>query len=534
MNVSQYWLKTLIKGAVLAGLILSVDLAFADDIKIGLRANRGIEKGLAKWQPTVDYLNSQLPGHTFVLLPYEGIDDLNAAAGRGEFDFVLTNPSSYTEMEMEFGAARILTLLNMRQNIPLNRFGSVIFTRNDHVNIKSIKDLKGKKFMAVSEGGFGGWRVAWGELKTKYNIDPYKDFSSLSFSGGVQEKIVFSVRDGLVDAGVVRTDMLERMAADGEIDLKTFRVLGERKTEGFPFKHSTQLYPEWPLATFPNVSDQLANDVASVLMKIKPEDNAAIKGKYAGWTVSLNYQSVHELLKALKVGPYEDFGLVSVSEAIRQHWVWVLSTFVASSLAFLSLFSAYWSIRKRKKLEDKIKHMASHDTLTNIPNRILLMDRLNQAIDRSRRNETRVGVLFLDLNNFKPINDGMGHLVGDQILKKLAERMVSCLRKTDTVARFGGDEFVIVIADVNDISEITSVAEIVDSLLAKPIDAGDEEVVLGASIGIALYPYDAETAEGLIDIADEAMYVAKKKSKTSLVDDTEIHFNHARLNGVGG
>ena len=530
MFKSQYWLKVLVHCLVAVVLVMPFDFAFAEEVKIGLRANRGLEKGLAKWQPTVDYLNKRLPAYTFILDPYEGIEELNAAAGRGEFDFVLTNPSSYTEMEMNYGAARILTLLNKRQNLALNRFGSVIFTRKNQPSIQRIEDLKGKRFMAVSEGGFGGWRVAWGELKTNYGIDPYKDFASLTFSGGVQEKIVFAVRDGLVDAGVVRTDMLERMAADGQIEINNYRVLGERQTEGYPFKHSTFLYPEWPLAKFPSASDQLANEVASALMSISREDPAAIAGKYVGWTVPLNYQSVHKLLRELKVGPYKDFGTVSIAEAVRQHWQWVGIIVAALTVAFFALFGAYWNVLRRKKLEDEIKHMASHDSLTDIPNRALLMDRLDQAIARARRNSKHVGVLFLDLNNFKPINDNMGHLAGDQILKKISSRLVSCLRETDTVARFGGDEFVIIIADVEQDNEVTHMTKVVNSLLVKPIIVENTEVALGASIGVSMYPYDARTPEALIAVADDAMYVAKKKCKASLLVSENIHFHDARLN----
>ncbi len=249
-------------------------------------------------------------------------------------------------------------------------------------------------------------------------------------------------------------------------------------------------------------------------MDIEPEHPAAIAGKYVGWTVPLSYNSVHELLKSLKVGPYINFGQVTLIEAIRQHWIWALSLIVTLALAFLALLIAFWSMRKRKKLEDELKRMANNDMLTNIPNRTVLMDRLGQALARAKRNTTKVAVLFLDLNNFKPINDTMGHSVGDQILKKVALRMVSCLRETDTVARYGGDEFVIVMADVNHISEVTTMAQKVDSLLIEPIDLGTSEASIGASIGIALYPHDAVTPEELINVADEAMYVAKKNQKS--------------------
>jgi len=123
--------------------------------------------------------------------------------------------------------------------------------------------------------------------------------------------------------------------------------------------------------------------------------------------------------------------------------------------------------------------------------------------------------LFIDLNNFKPINDKFGHLVGDKILKKIADRMVSCLRETDTASRYGGDEFVIVMPDVKHIDQVTTMAEKVNSLLLKPINLGTEETSLGGSIGVALYPYDSNKCEALIHIADEAMYVAKKEGKAA-------------------
>ncbi len=511
--IVSHQMKKFVTCLVLTLIVFDVGSVFADVIKIGLRANRGIEKGIKKWQPTADYLSNRISEHKFVLLPHESIKELSDAASRGEFDFVLTNPSSYVEMEIKFGAARILTLLNNRQNIPLNRFGSVIFTRDDRADIQTANDLKGKKFMAVGERGFGGWRVAWGELKSNYNIDPHLDFATLTFSGGVQEKIVFAVQSGQSDAGVVRTDMLERMAIDGQIDLDDFRVLGERKTEGFPFKHSSRLYPEWPLAKFPHISDKLANKVATELMDISPNDPAAIAGKYMGWTVPLNYQSVHDLLRDLRVGPYENFGHITITEAILQHWKWVLSIGFTLTLAFFALFIAFLNAQKRKKLEDRVKHMAGHDMLTNIPNRALLMDRLLQALARAHRNKTRVAVLFLDLDNFKPVNDTMGHMVGDQILTQMAERMVSCLREADTVARYGGDEFVIVMIDVKTPDDVTQMVQRIDEALLKPINLANKEMSIGASIGISLYPDDAQTSETLLSMADKAMYVEKNSKR---------------------
>ncbi len=175
--------------------------------------------------------------------------------------------------------------------------------------------------------------------------------------------------------------------------------------------------------------------------------------------------------------------------------------------------STYTDITERKQLEDQINHMATHDMLTDIPNRVLLMDRIDLALARARRDKTKVAVLFLDLDNFKPVNDLMGHMAGDQILIRMAERMTSCLRETDTVARFGGDEFAIVMTDVTNTNDVTNMAESLNKVLTEPIKVGGSETSLGASIGISLYPDHAQTSEELLSMADEAMYAVKKKGK---------------------
>ncbi len=181
--------------------------------------------------------------------------------------------------------------------------------------------------------------------------------------------------------------------------------------------------------------------------------------------------------------------------------------------------SIYTDVTERKQLEDTINHMATHDMLTDIPNRVLLMDRLDLAIARASREKTKVAVLFIDLNNFKPVNDTMGHMTGDKVLKEMAKRMVTCLRKTDTVARFGGDEFTIVMTDVKNTEDVTHMAQNIIQELSKSIDLDGNEITLGASIGISIYPDTSDSAEELMFLADKAMYVAKKK------DGKDFHFS---------
>ncbi|NPA40866.1 MAG: EAL domain-containing protein [Aquificae bacterium] len=160
---------------------------------------------------------------------------------------------------------------------------------------------------------------------------------------------------------------------------------------------------------------------------------------------------------------------------------------------------------------EELRKMAYFDPLTGLPNRALLRDRIESAISRAKRNGTKVAILFIDLDYFKTVNDTLGHDVGDYILQQVANRLRSVFRETDTVARFGGDEFVAVIPDVKDVNSVIQIAERVLKVFETPFDAGGEEVFLSASIGITLYPDNGTTATELIKNADMAMYKAKEE-----------------------
>jgi len=150
------------------------------------------------------------------------------------------------------------------------------------------------------------------------------------------------------------------------------------------------------------------------------------------------------------------------------------------------------------------------DPLTQLPNRALLLDRFRQAIVDAKRNSTLVALLFLDLDNFKQINDTLGHAAGDQALKRAAGCLVSAIRAGDTVSRHGGDEFLILLSGVSQPPDAVLVAEKVIATLAVPSQIGNQVLSLTASIGISVYPTDGDDTDTLIDRADAAMYLAKK------------------------
>ena len=173
-------------------------------------------------------------------------------------------------------------------------------------------------------------------------------------------------------------------------------------------------------------------------------------------------------------------------------------------------------ITTRRQAEQRIAYLAHHDALTGLPNRVLLQDRIGQAIAHSHRNATQVAVLFIDLDHFKTINDSLGHQQGDLLLQLVAARIEGCLREIDTVSRLGGDEFVIVIpalSNDDEGSDATTVAVKLLEALSAHFHVHSHDLHIGASIGISIYPNDAETAEILMRNADTAMYQAKERGR---------------------
>ena len=158
--------------------------------------------------------------------------------------------------------------------------------------------------MGVKASAFGGWQVAYKEIMDA-GIDPFADCASIEW-GANHDKVVYAVRDGKADVGTVRTDTLERMADEGSIKLSEFKIINKKEHQGFPFVCSTVLYPEWPFAKVESVSDDVAKEVAGVLLEMESSDKAAKAAKIMGWTEVLDYEVIETLQKSLKVGAYKE------------------------------------------------------------------------------------------------------------------------------------------------------------------------------------------------------------------------------------
>ena len=200
--------------------------------------------------------------------------------------------------------------------------------------------------------------------------------------------------------------------------------------------------------------------------------------------------------------------------------------------SFAGTYGTARDISERKQAQEVINFQAYHDLLTHLPNRALLKDRLNLAITHARRNKRKLAAMFLDLDRFKLVNDTLGHTMGDRLLKAVANRLLSCLRKGDTLSRFGGDEFTLLLPEVRTRDDVVVIAEKILDRLNEAFVIDGHELFVGASIGIAMYPEAGDNGEALIQNADIAMYHVKGRGKNGyqFFSDEMNHQFSSRLN----
>lgn len=193
-----------------------------------------------------------------------------------------------------------------------------------------------------------------------------------------------------------------------------------------------------------------------------------------------------------------------------------INTVFNNNGSVLRRVAMFTDITKNKASEELIWHQANFDSLTGLPNRQMLYAQLSLEIKKASRVKLPLALLLLDLDDFKEVNDTLGHDIGDALLKVTAQRLTSCVRETDTVARLGGDEFIVILSELDDIKSVERVAQVILQKLAEPFELGNEVAYVSASIGITMYPEDGETIETLIKNADQAMYAAKNQGRNRI------------------
>ncbi len=408
--------KALIVFVILIVTLMVVRLVKAQEtiVKIGVLAFRGHDICLKSWQPTARYLSKQIKGYAFKIIPYSH-KELNNAVARSEIDFILTNTGHYVTLETPYGISRIATKRAPSNIAKSNVFGAVIFTRSDRHDLNSLTDLRGKRFMGVKRMGFGGFQMAWHKLKER-NIDPFDDFSQLTFSNFPQDGVAYAVRDGLVDAGTFRTGTLENMAAEGKIKLSDFKTLEPAKHQGFNLQVTTKLYPEWPFAKLKTTREELSQKVAIALLSMPADGIAARAGGYSGWTVPLDYQPVHDLFKELRIPPYAERGKITVSRVINQYGPWL-----ALTLMGLIMMIA-WSMRAEVLVKKRTRELS----LTNkeLANQITERQRAEEIARYRQAELARVA----EMNSMGELASGIAHELNHP-LATIMNYATGCIRR---------------------------------------------------------------------------------------------------------
>lgn len=353
--------RRLCAGFAIAWLLVNAFANAGEDpveLKIGVLAFRGEDDAIERWSPTARYLGERVNGYRFEIVPLS-LDGMSTEVANDRLDFILTNTGNYVVLENAYGISRLATLKVRHLGQEFTQFGAVIFTRAGQEGLNRLEDIAGNSMMAVSRNAFGGFQMAWREL-IDTGIDPFSDLSRLRFIGFPQDDIVHSVIEGRVDVGTVRSGTLERMAADGMIDIGQVKVLGARDSETFPFLHSTRLYPEWPFAKARTTPEKLAQRVAVALLEMEPESEPARQTFVAGWTIPLDYGPVHDLFRELEIGPYANLSRPGLAAIWREYKGWILFslTLVSALLALLFLIVRAEINRREQEHQTQLAHIA--------------------------------------------------------------------------------------------------------------------------------------------------------------------------------
>jgi phosphate/phosphite/phosphonate ABC transporter binding protein len=343
---------------VLLFLIIS-QLNAQSQIKIGILALRGKEICLKNWTPLANYLDSTVKGYDFRIIPLD-FEEVDNAVEQKEINYLFVNPAIYAQLEYLYNINRIATVQMSYDAHLYDIFGGVFFTTTKAGKINTLEDIKGEKVAAVNPRSFGGWLCQWRELK-HHNIDYKKDFDSFKFYG-THDKVVLAVINGKADIGCVRTGILEKMQAEGKINLSDIKIINKQVHKGFFELASTQLYPEWPFAGLSNNPPELSKKIAVSLLsfdKKKVCDRITDSGCF-DWTIPQDYGSVHQCLKDLEIKPYDNANLNFKTFLLKYKLLFILLTVV---LVFSAIFIVFVTKLNKKIRAKNYEIEKSHRTL---------------------------------------------------------------------------------------------------------------------------------------------------------------------------
>ncbi len=402
-------------------------------VKIGVLAFRGREQTLVHWTATADYLTKSISGYRFDIIPLT-LGEMEEAVRDEKLDFALTNSGHYITLADRYGGSRLVTMNAKGPTSQENLTGSVIFTRADRTDISKLDDLRGKTFMSVAPQAFC-FQTAKYRMREQ-GLNPHQDFKKLLFVGFPQDYIATAVMRGIIDAGNIRTGVLEAMAAEGKIKLSDFRILAQKKLEGFPYVSSTKVYPEWPFIKLKETDKALSQRVAIALLSMAPDSKAAKMGQYAGWTVPLDYSPVHSLFRSLKEGPYAGLSELTLASFFSEYKEWMILA------AALLLISWLWVARTERVVARRTGELARANAALGEE---MAERRRVQELARQRQSElSRVA----EMNSMGELASGIAHELNHP-LATIANYARGCIRKMRS-GKENKDELLDVLQRVSD------------------------------------------------------------------------------------
>jgi two-component system sensor histidine kinase TtrS len=304
-----------------------------DAIVIGILAPRGEAVAQKRWRGTVRFLKERSGGRNIEarMLTLAG---MKASLDRDELDFVLTNPGNFRSLAGRYGLSPVVSLRTDRAGAADtgNRYGAVIFTSQENADIRNLADLAGRRLGAVAPDAFGGFLMAAHTLDSN-GIDPWRDLSEIRYFGFPQDRIVDAVLEGRVDAGTVRTGLIETMVKEGRLDPGAIRILNRQHVPDFDLLLSTQLFPEWIFGATARSDERTRRHLAIELLRMPETHPAVLEGGYGGWTTVVDSPAVEETLRFVAAGSTPSFDWLGVP-------VFVLSAVLLLLSAGLALVRA--------------------------------------------------------------------------------------------------------------------------------------------------------------------------------------------------
>jgi len=329
-------------------------------IKIGVLAYKGKQSALQRWKGHADYLNKKLSPLQFKIIPLSySNNELTKAVTNHQVDFVITNPGQYTELKIK-GLVTHIATRRMKSTLGvLDQFGGTVITQAERKELNYYSDISKQRIVIPSFSSLGGWLVHL-RAALEQGIDLRKHSQVTKLHD--HHKVVMAIKNRTADIGFVRSDLLEEMAAKGEISLKEFKIVNEQKYNKFPYKVSTRLYPEWPFAIVTGTARDISVKVLAELLAMTANDDAAKKAGIYGWTILGQYNKVDELFREVNIEPYakEPITFILVFEKYKLE-LFLLLAIICLLLISNSLRVVY--INRKLHLENILRSKAENNQL---------------------------------------------------------------------------------------------------------------------------------------------------------------------------